>query len=133
MTEIVAMLLARIPIRTRAIVVAMLVVLLGGCNRAVTQSSGPSSLTVDGARDALIAMVAESNDSLLQSTLNSLRESKPRVRGEAICLGPWRCHLPQKTFVLTSDSPNVFVEYAGRFDQDRDGRWIATIDSITRT
>jgi hypothetical protein len=131
--ETASMLMARIALRAAAIALTIATTLLFGCNRSQTQSLGPDSLTPETARDALIVLVSDGDDPLLRSTLEALRQSKPIVEGEAIWLGPWRCDFSQKTFVLTSDSPHHFVEYSGHFERGPSGRWIATIDSVTRT
>ncbi len=91
-----------------------------------------STLDSGKAREALLALVTASDDTLVRSTERQLRDQPAVHRGEFTCIGPWRCVLSQKVFVATWDAEPIFIEFSGHFQPGDNGEWVAIVDSVTR-
>jgi hypothetical protein len=76
------------------------------------------------ARKALLAWADQSQDAAVQAARPALIWGQVRFPGgDVIEVGPWRCYLAQRTFVLTLVGPGALFEVSGRFEQQKDGSW----------
>jgi hypothetical protein len=103
--------------------------LLVGCS-PVKQSP---ELTVESARQSLIAMVESGEHADLKMSLDLLRSAEAvKSPDGAISFGPWNCDLKNRSFVVTLVAGPMLAEYRGEFVLAADQKWTARITKETR-
>jgi hypothetical protein len=92
-------------------------------------------LTVNDARQALVAMVESSDDAVLKMSLQFLRTAQAEMTGdERAEIGKWMIDLKERTFSVSIERDPIFQDYAGDFTFDaKENKWKASITSRRQT
>ncbi|HTU27406.1 MAG TPA: hypothetical protein VMF30_18495 [Pirellulales bacterium] len=103
---------------------------LAGCTK--TDGLGrQETLSAEEAKTALVKLLEQTDDADLAMQLDALKAAQPVIAdgGKLTTFGPLSCNLAERKFVLLVIAPNNvdFVEWAGGFDRQPGGNWVARV------
>jgi arylsulfatase A-like enzyme len=95
----------------------------------------PPALSAVQAKQALVNMIKQSDDSDLRFFLASLETATPAPGEEAnvVTIGVCSCNLTRQTFAFNLVGPEVFLGFTGKIFLNDDGNWIAEVRTKTQT
>jgi hypothetical protein len=115
-----------------------LYMLIIGCNcrapkvTSVQEEDDKTMISPAEARAALVTLVENTDDELLQNSLPHVRKDMASyLDASTLEIGPFRCNVRTLQFQASFSNSLMRVVYDGRFGRTESGQWSAAIENVS--